>query len=76
MLASFIAGLGGRDIAPEEFHEMALATQRACDEGAAPPPRLLFTADELRETRKLQALAHASALEAAARPQSGKETNE
>jgi pyruvate ferredoxin oxidoreductase alpha subunit len=64
ILASFIAGLGGRDIAPEEFYEMAAATKRACEQGTVPPPRLLFTADELRETRKLQALAHANAQEA------------
>jgi pyruvate ferredoxin oxidoreductase alpha subunit len=59
VLASFIAGLGGRDIAPEEFYEIAAVTQRACAQGVTPPPRLLFTAGELRETRKLQALAHA-----------------
>ncbi len=72
VLASFIAGLGGRDIAPEEFYEMAAATAHACDQGAAPAPRLLFTAEELRETRKLQALALAIAQEAA-RQQSGRE---
>jgi pyruvate ferredoxin oxidoreductase alpha subunit len=58
VLASFVGGLGGRDIAPEEFDEMAAVVRRACDEGRTPPPRLLYTADELREMRKLQALAH------------------
>jgi pyruvate ferredoxin oxidoreductase alpha subunit len=58
VLASFIAGLGGRDVAPEEFYEMAAVTRRACDEGVTPPPRLLYAADELREMRKLQAIAH------------------
>ena len=59
VLASFIGGLGGRDIAPEEFYEMAAVVRRACADGITPPPRLLYTAEELREMRKLQALAHA-----------------
>lgn len=57
-LLSFIGGLGGRDIGVEEFHEMAAIAQRSADTGATPPPRLLYTADELREVRKLQAIAH------------------
>ncbi len=57
VLASFIAGLGGRDIAPEEFYEMASITQKAVEEKKAPPPRLLYTNAELREIRKLQAIA-------------------
>jgi pyruvate ferredoxin oxidoreductase alpha subunit len=59
VLASFVGGLGGRDIPPEEFFEMVRVLQRAADEGKPPPPRLLFTAHELREVRKLQAIAHA-----------------
>jgi pyruvate ferredoxin oxidoreductase alpha subunit len=57
VLVSFVGGLGGRDISPEEFFEMAKVTRRAAEEGQAPPPRLLFTEDELREVRKLQAIA-------------------
>ena len=57
MLASFIGGLGGRDISPEEFYEMAAVTRQAAETGQAPPPRLLYTEDELREVRKLQAIA-------------------
>ncbi|NWG88125.1 MAG: pyruvate synthase [Hydrogenophilaceae bacterium] len=64
ILASFIGGLGGRDIAPEEFYEMVRVLKRAADEGKPPPPRLLFTADELREVRKLQAVAHVERKEA------------
>lgn len=59
VLVSFIGGLGGRDITPEEFYEMAAITRKAAQDGAAPPPRLLYTEDELREVRKLQAIAHA-----------------
>jgi pyruvate ferredoxin oxidoreductase alpha subunit len=58
VLASFIGGLGGRDISAEEFFEIAAATRRAAEEGVTPPPRLLYTRGELREVRKLQSIAH------------------
>jgi pyruvate ferredoxin oxidoreductase alpha subunit len=58
VLVSFIAGLGGRDITPEEFYEMASVTGKAAEDGKIPPPRLLYTSAELREVRKLQAIAH------------------
>ncbi|MDX1251102.1 MAG: pyruvate synthase [Gammaproteobacteria bacterium] len=57
VMLSFIGGLGGRDISPEEFYEMAAVTRQAAVEGRAPPPRLLYTARELREVRNLQAIA-------------------
>lgn len=57
VLASFIGGLGGRDISVEEFHEMVSVAERAIASGETPPPRLLFTEQELRELRKLQAVA-------------------
>jgi pyruvate ferredoxin oxidoreductase alpha subunit len=56
-LVSFIGGLGGRDIGPDELHEIAEVTQRAAESGRVPEPRLLFTARELREVRKLQGIA-------------------
>ncbi len=59
VLVSFIGGLGGRDISPEEFCEMARVTRHAADTGETPAPRLLFTNAELREVKKLQAIAHA-----------------
>lgn len=65
VLASFIGGLGGREIAAEEFYEMARIARAAADTGAAPEPRLLYTATELREVRKLQAIAHVERSEAA-----------
>lgn len=64
LLSGFIGGLGGRDLAAEEFYEMARLALAAADAGIAPPPRLLYTAGELREVRKLQAIAqggHAAA---------------
>ena len=64
VLVSFIAGLGGRDIAPEEFYEMASVTQQAVEEKKTPVPRLLYTNAELREIRKLQAIAHVERREA------------
>jgi pyruvate ferredoxin oxidoreductase alpha subunit len=59
VLASFIGGLGGRDIALEEFREMAQIAARAAADGRSPAPRLLYTEGELREVRKLQGIAQA-----------------
>lgn len=58
LLASFIGGLGGRDIPFEEFYAIAKVLQESARTGQAPPPRLLYTEAELREVRKLQAIAH------------------
>ncbi len=58
IITSFIGGLGGRNIRPDEFYEMIATTKRAIADGASPPPRLLYTAQEMREMRKLQAIAH------------------
>jgi pyruvate ferredoxin oxidoreductase alpha subunit len=57
LLASFIGGLGGRDISQEELFEMANNLRTAVEKGEAPAPRLLYTADEVREMRKLQSIA-------------------
>jgi pyruvate ferredoxin oxidoreductase alpha subunit len=57
LLLSFIGGLGGRDISPEEFYEMAKVAQKAVEDGQAPEPRLLYTSGEMRELKKLQAIA-------------------
>jgi pyruvate ferredoxin oxidoreductase alpha subunit len=64
-LLGFVGGLGGRDIPPEEFFEMARLAREAAETGTVPPPRMLYTEAELREVRKLQAIA-------GARPGSGK----
>ena len=57
VITSFIGGLGGRDISAEEFFEMFAVTGEAVASGVVPPPRLLYTEQELREIRKLQAIA-------------------
>lgn len=57
LLASFVGGLGGRDIPPAEFDAIAAVLGDAAAAGRAPPPRLLFTEHELREVRKMQAVA-------------------
>jgi pyruvate ferredoxin oxidoreductase alpha subunit len=59
VITSFIGGLGGRDIAAEEFFEMANTTLRAVEAGHAPAPRLLLTREELREVRSMQQIAGA-----------------
>jgi pyruvate ferredoxin oxidoreductase alpha subunit len=65
VLASFVGGLGGRDIGAEEFREMAAETRAAAAAGRPPAPRLLYTRGELREVRKLQGIAHAERVEVA-----------
>jgi pyruvate ferredoxin oxidoreductase alpha subunit len=57
IITSFIGGLGGRDISAEEFYEMVAVTRQAVAAGDAPAPRMLYTEGELREIRKLQAIA-------------------
>ncbi len=65
VLVAFVGGLGGREIRAEEFFEMAAVTRRAVATGRAPAPRLLYTAGELREVRKLQGIALAERHETA-----------
>ena len=56
-LASYIGGLGGRDIGPEEFYAMARETLECAVNHEHPTPRLMYKQDELREMRKMQAIA-------------------
>ncbi len=70
-LVSFVGGLGGREISPEDFCEMAAATREAARTGRAPAPRLLYTEDELREVRKLQAIAQVERHETSPAPRGG-----
>ena len=59
MLVSFIGGLGGRDITDEEFFEIAAVTHEAVEKGDHARRRdCSYTDAELREVRKLQAVAH------------------
>jgi len=57
VLASFIGGLGGRNIGPEDFFGIAAETSQAIAAGKTPPPRLLFSEGELKDVRQLQAIA-------------------
>ncbi len=57
VIASYIGGLGGRDIVAEEFYEMASEIKKASDEKRVLPKRMLFTASELENIRKLQMVA-------------------
>jgi len=57
LLASFIGGLGGRNVGTDELVAIAEEARDAAARGAAPEPRLLYTEAELREVRKLQAIA-------------------
>ena len=57
VLVSFVGGLGGRDISPAEFFEMADVTRKAAESGHTPAPRLLYTEQELDELRRLQDIA-------------------
>jgi pyruvate ferredoxin oxidoreductase alpha subunit len=59
LLASYVGGLGGRDISAEEFFQIARELQDAVLARRVPPPRLLYTAGELRQMRNLQAIAAA-----------------
>ena len=68
LLLSYVGGLGGRDIAPAELDAMAAEVKRAAASGIVPNPRLLFTGDELREVRKLQAVAAVERQELEAAP--------
>lgn len=57
ILGSFVGGLGGRDIRAEDFFEIARQMEGAIETGIAPQPRLLYTSAELRQVKKLQAIA-------------------
>ena len=59
ILASYIGGLGGRDISQQEFFAIADELRQAHESGETPPPRMLYTDTELTEIRKLQAIAQA-----------------
>lgn len=57
LIASFIGGLGGRDISQEEFFLMTEVLIDAVKTGVTPPPRLLYTENEFKELKKLRAIA-------------------
>lgn len=75
IITSFIGGLGGRDISAQEFYEMVTVTREAIATGRPPAPRLLYTDEELREIRKLQAVASVEREETSAPAQGSRRTD-
>lgn len=63
ILMSAVGGLGGRDIVYDEYAALAHQALDAAKTGECPPPRLLYTENELREMRKFQAIAAVEALD-------------
>ncbi len=59
-VTSFVGGLGGRDIGPAEFYRIVKETEHAAETAQTPPPRLLYSETEMRDMRKLQAIAGAA----------------
>lgn len=57
ILASFIGGLGGRDISAEELYAMAESLREAVKNGETPAPVLLFCEKEQMEVQQLQLIA-------------------
>ncbi|MDD1611536.1 MAG: hypothetical protein LUQ57_00170, partial [Methylococcaceae bacterium] len=57
IVASFIGGLGGRDISQQEFFQIAENLLDAVKTGQTPPPKLLYTEHEFKELKKLRAIA-------------------
>ena len=76
VITSFIGGLGGRDISAEEFYQMVDITRQAIATGDTPPPRLLYTENELREIRKLQAIAQVERAETSPAVQPNDQVND
>lgn len=57
VVASFIGGLGGRDISQAEFFQMAEILITAVNTSVTPPPKLLYTEQEFKELKKLRVIA-------------------
>jgi len=57
VLGSFIGGLGGRDITIDEFAGIAEEMKTYSKKDTPPDAKLLFTADELEQIKKIQSIA-------------------
>ena len=55
----FIGGLGGRDIPYAEFRAIAETMRESAETGHEPPPRLLYTGEELQRFHALRTVAGA-----------------
>jgi pyruvate ferredoxin oxidoreductase alpha subunit len=56
-LLSYVGGLGGKELGEVEFRRVIDDLRAAAATGAAPPPRLLFTAAETRQVETLLRIA-------------------
>ncbi|HHT9136314.1 MAG TPA: pyruvate synthase [Candidatus Wunengus sp. YC60] len=57
LLLSFIGGLGGKNISPQEFEFIIDCMVKAADTGEIPAPRLLYTETEWKEMDRLKKMA-------------------
>jgi pyruvate ferredoxin oxidoreductase alpha subunit len=57
LLLSFIGGLGGKNISPDEFEFIFDAMIHAVDTGKVPAPHLLYTAEEWKQMEGLKKMA-------------------
>jgi len=57
VLLSYMGGLGGRDITPDDFAEIAEETMRAVKDGITPEPRMLYNEEDMKQMEKLQDIA-------------------
>ncbi len=52
-LLSFIGGLGGKDISPEEFNHIIETMKKSIDTGVVPETEILYTKNDMRQMNNL-----------------------
>lgn len=57
VIASYVAGLGGLDITPDDFYTIACELKESCSTGIVPQPRLVFTVDQMEQVKRMQEIA-------------------
>ncbi len=53
VLLSFVGGLGGKDISPEEFNYIIDVMKKSVDTGVVPETQILYTENDMRQMNKL-----------------------
>ncbi len=53
VLLSFVGGLGGKDISPEEFNHIIDVMKKSVDTGVVPETQILYTENDMRQMNKL-----------------------